>query len=461
MELEALRRGIEGTATSAADQGYEGLRHALIWNQLTPDRRPRIIVQAASEKDVVAAVRFARANRLKVAVRGGGHSWVGFSLRDESLLIDLGQLDKVVIDGRARTAVIQPAVKGREFNRRLAAHGLAFPVGHCPTVPMSGFLLSGGLGWNSNAWGPACFSIEAARMVTADGSVLVASEKENPELLWAVRGGGPGFFGVVTEFSLRLYPMPSAITTANYFYSLEHITDVGAWAARVARELPKEVELGIVIAAAPPVITDRCKSANGLACLVTATAFLDDPRKAGSTLAVLDRCPFAKNALLTETNLSTPIDALLDVGDMLFPERHRYLADTLWTRSPPADVLATSRDHFTHAPSAKSLEIFGLSTRPDGAPMADGAYSMSADALLLCYAVWEHAEDDGANAAWHRGAIAALDAHAVGHYVGESDIVAHPGRAARSYSKASWDRLQMLRQQYDPDALFCAPFAAN
>src|SRR5262249_24971841 len=205
VELERLGRGMGGSGESSGDRSYGSLRAAILWNQLTPDRRPRIIVQAASESDVVQAVRFARGHQMKIAVQGGGHSWVGFSLRDESLLIDLGRLNKASIDREARSAVIQPTIRSREFNRLLAAQGLAFSVGHCPTVPMSGFLLNGALGWNSNTWGPGCFSIEAARVVIADGDVLVASEKQNPDLLWAIRGAGPGFFGVVTEFSLRVY----------------------------------------------------------------------------------------------------------------------------------------------------------------------------------------------------------------------------------------------------------------
>jgi FAD/FMN-containing dehydrogenase len=461
MAPRSLQEVTEGTVTSADDADYEARRRAVIWNRLTPNRRPCVIVEAASEADVIEAVGYARANRLRVAVRGGGHSWVGFPLRDDSLLIDLGRLDKVSVDRAARAATIQPAVRSREFNRLLAPLGLAFPVGHCPTVPMSGFLLSGGLGWNSNTWGPACFSIEAARVVAADGSVLVASEKQNPDLLWAVRGGGPGFFGVVTEFSLRLYPLPGAITTANYFYSLDQVEDVGAWAARVARELSKEVELCLFIAAAPPAIADRCRPFNGFACLVTATAFLDDPREAASTLALLDRCPASKHALLKEPGLSTPIDALHDAGATLFPEEHRYLADTLWTNSPPANILATSREHFMRAPSSKSFQLFSLSTGPERPTSGDGAYSMSADELLACYAVWERSEDDAPNTTWHRNVIAALDAYAIGHYVGESDIAAHPERAERAYSRASWSRLQMLRHRYDPDRLFHGQFGAD
>src|ERR1700737_1872564 len=165
MELEELQRRIHGGVMNSTDTTYESMRRAIVWNQLVPERYPRVIVAAASEDDVVEAVKFASANRMKIAVRGGGHNWVGFSLRDDSLLIDLGRLNKVSIDRSARIARIQPALTGRELNRVLAADGLAFPVGHCAEVPMSGFLLSGGIGWNFNSWNPACFSIEAAKVV--------------------------------------------------------------------------------------------------------------------------------------------------------------------------------------------------------------------------------------------------------------------------------------------------------
>lgn len=155
MNPKELQSRIEGTVTSSTDTHYESLRRAMVWNQLAPGRRPRNIVQVASENDVVETITFARANQMKVAVLGGGHSWVAFSLRDDSLLIDLARLNKASVNREARSAIVQPAITSRELNRMLNAQGLAFPVGHCPTVPMSGFILNGALGWNFNNWGRA------------------------------------------------------------------------------------------------------------------------------------------------------------------------------------------------------------------------------------------------------------------------------------------------------------------
>lgn len=463
MEVKELQSRIEGKVTAASDDGYENLRREMSWNQLTPERYPQMVVQVASEHDVVEAVRFARTNRMKIAVRGGGHSWVGFSLRDGGLLIDLESLKQVSIDEDARMASVQPAVTGRELNHHLAPRGLAFPIGHCPTVPLSGFLLSGGLGWNTNTWGPACFSVEAARVVTADGSLVVANQEQHADLLWAIRGGGPGFFGVVTQYHLKLYPAPRAITTSTYCYPLQLIEEIGAWAASVASQLPREVELTIFIAPAPPDLAELCRSSNGFVAILSATAFLDREIEAAATLGLLENCPVVHECLQKEVNQPTPMDALLDLGSMLWPSGHRYLADTLWSNSSPAQQLATMRDYFLQAPSPKSLAAFVFPTGAErGAPvLPDAAFSMMAGTLLLCYAIWEGPQDDAANAAWHREAIAALDRFAVGHYVGESDIVAEPARAERSFAPANWQRLQSLRRTYDPDDLFHGHFTAH
>jgi FAD/FMN-containing dehydrogenase len=462
MDVTELQGRIAGTATAATDLGYEDLRRALIWNQLTPARYPQIVVQVATEQDVVEAVRFARTHEMKVAVRGGGHSWVGFSLRDGSLLIDLGRLKRAQINAEERTATIQPAITGRELNRQLAAHELAFPVGHCPSVPMSGFLLNGGLGWNSNAWGPACFSVEAARVVTANGSVIDVDQEHYADLLWAIRGGGPGFFGVVTEYRLKLYPAPRAITTSSYYYPLQRIEEVGTWAASVAKKFPAEVELTIFVAPAPPALAKRCATSNGFVVVLSATAFLDTPSGAIETLRLLETAPLAHECLHKEVNQPTPMDTLHDMGAVLWPERHRYRADTIWSDSPPAQLLATVRDQFLRAPSPKSLAVCVLATGPEhGTALPDAAFSMSGSTMLLGYAIWERPEDDTANGAWHREMFTALDRFAVGHYVGESDIVAEPARAERSFAAANWHRLKSLRQTYDPDGLFHGQFNAE
>jgi FAD/FMN-containing dehydrogenase len=452
-----LQARIEGTVTNTSDSHYESLRRATVWNRLVPDRFPRLIVQAAGEHDVVEAVKFARANQMKVSLRGGGHSWVGFSLRDDSLLIDLGRMTKASIDRQACRAVVQPAINGGELGHMLDSQGLAFPVGHCPSVPMSGYILSGGIGWNSGEWGPACFSVDAARVVTADGNLVVASGKENSDLLWAIRGGGPGFFAVITEYTLKVFPRPKSITSSSYYYPVDRIEEVGEWAGAIARKLPRQVEFAITIGTAPPSIADRCESSNGFCCIVNALAFADSRGAGASMLAVLDTCPAMGSCLHKDLNVATTMDTLNDAQSAILPEHHRNLADTLWINSAPGEVLAIARDHFLSAPSSKSWLILLFATG-NRVPFPNCAYSTMGDALLYCDAVWDQPENDAANRAWHKTAIAALDKFAVGHYIGESDIVADPNRAARSFSPAKWQRLNALRRKYNPEGLFLGHF---
>ena len=456
MDVKALQSRIEGKVTVATDAGYEQLRRSLVWNQLTPTRYPQVVVQVATEKDVVEAVRFARTQNMNIAVRGGGHSWVGFPLCNGSLLIDLGRLNQISVDPQARTAWVQPAVTGQALNRQLATYGLAFPVGHCQTVPMSGYLLNGGLGWNWNTWGPACFSVEAANVVLADGSRVIANQAQHADLLWAIRGAGPGFFGVVTRYLLKLYPVPRAIMTSTYFYPLESIEEVGAWAAGVAGQLPQKIELTIFCAQAPPAFVERCRSGNGFVCILVATGFFDTPDEAVATLSLLETCPVMSKCLGKDVNQPGTMDALLDLGGRFWPEHHRCLADTLWSHSSPGRQLAAVRNAFLQAPSPKSLALCAFSTGLGGrvAVRPEAAFSMTASTLLLSYAIWERPEDDEVNADWHRATVAALDSFAVGHYVGESDIVAEPRRAERSFAPANWQRLQALRRIYDPGGFF-------
>jgi FAD/FMN-containing dehydrogenase len=455
MDGKELQSRIEGKVTIATDTGYEQLRCEMNWNQLTPPRYPQLIVQVASERDVVKAVRFARTHGMKIAVRGGGHSCIGAALRDKSLLIDLGGLTQVSIDYEAHMAVVQPAVTGQDLNHQLASHGLAFPVGHCPSVPLSGFVLSGGLGFNSNSWGPACFSLEAAKVVTADGHTVVANHEQHADLLWAIRGAGPGFFAVAIQYFLKLYKAPRAITTSSYYYPLQRIEEVGTWAGSVARQMSSVVELNIFLVPAPSALAKQCRFSNGFVGILSATAFVDTAQEAIATLGLLETCPVASECLHMEVNQPTSLAALLEKSGRLWPERHRYLADTLWSNSPPAQMLGTVRDYFLQAPSPKSVAICSFSTGLADSPiLPDAAFSMTAGTLLLCYAIWECPEDDASNAVWHRETIAALEPFAVGHYVGESDIASHPAHAERSFARENWCRLQALRRKYDPDALF-------
>lgn len=180
----------EGILLRRGDLGYDRARADAVWNGLTPERFPEAILQAAAERDIPLALAWARAAGLRVSTRSGGHNWSGSQLRDGGLLIDLSRLRHCSVDPVSATAEVGPAVTGTDLVEALAPHDLAFPVGHCPSVAVGGFLLSGGLGWNSRVWGPACADVLEIRAVTADGRTVICSETENADLFWAARGAG-------------------------------------------------------------------------------------------------------------------------------------------------------------------------------------------------------------------------------------------------------------------------------
>ncbi len=229
--------GVSGKVIRRQDADYELWRESMVWHMSKPKRSPDVIVQAKSAEDVIAAVEYAAQNQLKVAVRAGGHNSNGPSLRDGGLLIDLSAMDEIVIDESKEIASIQPGVRSLPLIQATRAKGLAFPVPHCPSVGLSGFTMGGGMGWNwAQRGGMATHSIAGAEVVTAGGRLLRATPDENPDLYWAVRGVGPGFFGVVTRLDLKLYPVPKSILASTYIFPLAEVEKVTAKLDAIRKE---------------------------------------------------------------------------------------------------------------------------------------------------------------------------------------------------------------------------------
>lgn len=450
MDLTALRGRVAGEVVGPDERSYEERRRALVWNRRTPEGRPAALVRVAGEADVAAAIGLARQQRLRVSVRGGGHHWCGTPLRDGALLLDLSRLSGVKVDAAAQRATVQPVVENRELARRFGEHGLAFPLGHCPTVSLSGYLLGGGMGWNPGVWGPACASVEAIDVVTADGRARTIDARRDAELFWAARGGGAGFCAVATRFHLRLHPLPRSIRTSTFIFPLSRAGAVAPWAERAVRAVPACVESTLFLAAAPPEIAAACSGANHMACSVSATAFADSEAEAEAALAPFDASPVPDGCLARLASLPTPFEALFDNVGALLPAGHRWLADTFWSRAPLAEILGRLTRAMAAAPSPRALGLVGL-----GLPVrATAALSMPAPILAICYAAWESPADDAINRDWHARAAAELEAIACGHYVGEADLD-RAGRAEGCYSPDVWRRLREVRASYDPDGLFC------
>jgi FAD/FMN-containing dehydrogenase len=452
----ALRGRIKGEVITADAPGFTAVRNEMVWNALKPDRSPDVIVRVKDDQDVVEAVNFARENGLKLVVRGGGHTWCGLALRQGGMTIDLSALSESKIDVATATAVIQPSISNRELARRLGEHNLAFPIGHCPTVKASGYLLNGGMSWNMGHWGPACLSVRAIEMVTADGQRITASAAEHPDLFWAARGCGPGMFAVATRFHLKCYPLPKAITVSTYFFSLDDLKDAALDVVALGRKMPRNVELTIFLIKAPPELADKCRDSNGKLCIVTAVAFGVTREESEAALAPLELGNTVKRALGKRLNEPSSFDALAIAAGESWPENHRNLSENQCSKANLSDMLMALRGKFIEAPSAKSVIAFCPSTGPKNLlePNPDVALSMDGTSYGGSWAIWENAEDDAANIKWHKEIVAILKPFTSQHYIGETDIVEDPSRVRGSYSAAKWKRLEEIRARYDPQGVF-------
>ncbi len=436
------------------DSNYEATRRRMVWNDRIPERFPDVIVSVASDAEVIEAIKLARSQGLRISIRAGGHSWIATSLRDGGMLIDLSRLNGVTVNAAARTAAAQPAIKNTELVAALAQHGLAFPAGHCPTVAIGGYLLAGGQGWNQGGWGIACSNILAIDLVNADGELITADAQRNPDLLWAARGGGPGFPGVILRYHLRLYPAPKVMMQCIYVYPLELIEVIVPWLAELVPSLPSSVEQLLLLALPPPNVAGQLSGPQRYLTLWP-VAYGDSAEETAAALAPLDTCPMLDRALVRQVNTPVSFGDLFAIEAAVFPEKHRYHVGIIWSAADPTPVLSGLRDRLTHAPSLKTEILVAVTPPPTIDPSArDMAYSLAAPLYIGCYSVWDNAADDEANERWHRETLESLKPITRGHYMGETDLLASQTRAAESLAPGVWERLQTIRRKYDPDELF-------
>ncbi|MCW2982950.1 MAG: linked oxidase protein, partial [Conexibacter sp.] len=332
------------TLIASGDAGFEDARTDLVWNGRNPARRPAVIARVEEPADVVAALALARERGLRVAVRSGGHNFVGASLRAGGMTIDVRALDDVTVDGAARRAVAGPGVQSEALLARVREHGLAFGVGHCPSVAIGGFLLGGGMGFNPGAWGYGCLSVAAIDVVTADGELRHATAHTDPDLFWAARGGGPGFFGVVTAYHLDLHPDPAALAASTYIYPLDALEALAGWLDEHAAALDPIVEAmlwvgnleGHTVGDLHDAADHGVAGAQDRVVMLNAVAFAETAAHARTALGALEACPVNGRALSADVARACTFTDLFDFQRVLYPKGLRYAVDCQWTDAPAA-----------------------------------------------------------------------------------------------------------------------------
>jgi FAD/FMN-containing dehydrogenase len=450
--------GIQGKIIRRQDENYELWRQSMVWHQSKPNRYPDMIIQAQSDQDVIAAVKYAAENKLKVAIRSGGHNSNGPSLRNGGVLIDVSAMSDIKIDESTQIASIQPGVRSLQLVTEAREKGLSFPVPHCPSVGLSGFVMGGGIGWNyPQRGGMATFSIVGAKIVTADGKLVIASADQNPDLFWAVRGAGPGFFGVVTRLQLKLYPVPKAIMASSYIFPLDDLETVTTALDNIRKNnYVERVELITLLMHHPEVPADAPPEESKI-CFVTAFAFEDSEDGAKAVLE-----PFAQSALATKSmvKIENQVFSFESLYERYFSledsagRMARYAVDNVLTNDGSKTLHALA-DHFRRAPSKDChvLAAYGMNLEKKN----DSCFSTVADCFVGCYSIWDGEENDDRNFRWLAQTLPLMDPFAEGHYVNEVEGRkgrGHPDRFRQCFSDANWKRLQQLRQKYDPNGVF-------
>jgi FAD binding domain-containing protein/berberine-like enzyme len=249
MALTALPGSFRGELIQPGDPTYD--EHRTVWNG-SIDRSPAVVVRCASAQDVVGAVGLAGESGLQTAVRGGGHSFPGLSTCDDGIVIDLSGMKGIEVDPEARTARVEAGVLLGELDGATQEHGLAVPAGIVTHTGLAGLTLGGGIGWLHRKYGLTIDQLLSATMVTAGGDVVRASETENPDLFWGLRGGG-GNFGVVTDFEFRLNPLGPTVLAGPIFWLMEESPEVLRFYRDWIAEAPDELMTIVIHRKAPPV----------------------------------------------------------------------------------------------------------------------------------------------------------------------------------------------------------------
>ena len=441
--VDELRESVRGRVVTPQDDGYDDAR--VVYNAIH-DRRPAAVVRAASVADVVATVSVARDHDLLLAVRGGAHGIAGFATCDDGLVLDLGDMRGLRVDPRRRQVRAEPGLTWGDLNHATHAFGLAVTGGIVSTTGVAGLTVGGGMGHLARRCGLSCDNLLAADVVTADGSLQHCSEHEQPDLFWALRGGG-GNFGVVTSFEYRLHPVAD-ILGGPTFYPLDD--DIIRGYLDVLADAPDELGLilGIVQAPPAPFVTEEW---HGRPTCVIQTCWSGPSDQDGRIRAQLEEIGPSVGQFLDRM----PYPVINTLFDDLLPSGLRHYWKGCFNETLDDDAIAA---HVSFGQTLPTPESATLIFPIDGACHRVGPTETAfgyRDARLATGigATWHAAADDEANIAWTRAYYQALRPTAMpGGYVNfASDD--DPAQIRANYQH-NHRRLVAVKGRYDPDNLF-------
>ncbi|MGE5812895.1 MAG: FAD-binding oxidoreductase [Acidobacteriota bacterium] len=438
--IDQLSATFTGHLLQPSDATYDEARR--VHNGLV-DKRPALIARCRGTADVSDAVKLARSLNLEIAVRGGGHNVAGRGTIDGGLMIDLALMKGIHVDPAKRTARAQGGVLWKEFNRETQAHALATTGGIVGTTGIAGLTLGGGLGWLMPKHGLALDNLRSAEMVMADGTIVRAAADENPDLFWAIRGGG-GNFGIATSFEYALHPVGPMITGGLVAHPLQNGRNVLRFFRETCATLPDEMMMAAGLLTAPD------GSGNKLVGMLAAhCGSLADGEKAVQPIKAFGPPVMDAMGPITYCQQNGLLDAALPKGALNYWKSH-FLMDL------SDDCIDTMVDIFASCPSPMSqvvIEHFhGAASR---IPVQDTACAMRLTGFnVVIISQWTDSREHDRNIAWCREVYAALGPYLRNtRYVNYLDHDEAGDPAAVAYG-ANYARLRQLKAKYDPENLF-------
>lgn len=415
------------------------------FNNRDPGRRPQALVEANNIDDVVNALARARNENLNVSIVSGGHSWNQNHLRDGSLLLSMARFNEINVDPDSQTATVGPGVWALDLDKAIKKHNLYFPVTHVVDVCMGGYLLQGGFGWGSTKVGPAVMSVLGVDVVLADGSVVHADEYENPDIYWAARGSGPGFFGVVVRWHLKLHPRHKFSGMKMQVFPIEHMDEVYRWAEKIGPDVSNLVELQLVMA-------QKAMGINKPGIEVFTPVLADSWKDAREAMDFINKNPLRKKASFTTPLIPAPISWMMRVATkMLFPATAHWCTDNMWLDASVEDILPELHTIQRTMPPAPSHSLW-LNWNPEKQPpRPDMAFGLEAQTYMAVYGEWVNPQDDTKYANWATERMKALEPFGKGIQLADENLAKRPARFTTDEKLAKLDR---LRKKYDPQGLF-------
>jgi FAD/FMN-containing dehydrogenase len=448
--LDELRASLRGELLTPSDPGYAGLRPE--FNAMHRGE-PALAVCCSGTADVIAAVNFAREQKLKVAVRGGGHSIAGLSSTDGGMLIDLAPMRGVQVDPERRLAHVQGGALWGDVDRETQAFGLVAPGGVVSDTGVAGLTLGGGYGWVRRRYGLSSDHVVEAQVVCADGQVRTASQESNPDLYWAIRGGG-GNFGIVTSFTFSLELLDPIVAFAATFYPLEEAAEVMRGWRDFADLAPNEIT-SVCVTITFPANPDMPEAVHDRPCIIVGAVYagdLDDGLQALEPLRRLGTVLFDMSGPTPFTAVQTGFDPLFPRNELQAYWKSQYLTELT---DEAIDVIAAKAQE---RPAPLTLvNTFHMGGAINDVGAEDTAFhERSADFMVSIDGLWADRADNDANVAWVRSAWEAISEFGTGsvylNFTGLADEAASAG--VDSAFGRNLKRLAEAKASYDPDNLF-------